>query len=42
LSERGVPCTYLAFEGESHGFRRTETRVAALAAGLAFYQQLFA
>ncbi|MFI6734490.1 S9 family peptidase [Nonomuraea sp. NPDC050451] len=41
LSERGVPCTYLAFEGESHGFRRTETRVAALAAELAFYQQLF-
>ncbi|MFG1696458.1 prolyl oligopeptidase family serine peptidase [Nonomuraea sp. NPDC049309] len=42
LSERGVPCTYLAFEGESHGFRRTETRAAALAAELAFYQQLFA
>ncbi|MGW0197540.1 S9 family peptidase [Nonomuraea sp. NPDC003201] len=41
LSERGVPCTYLAFEGESHGFRRTETRVTALAAELAFYQQLF-
>ncbi|MEU4572926.1 prolyl oligopeptidase family serine peptidase [Nonomuraea sp. NPDC023979] len=41
LSERGVRCTYLAFEGESHGFRRTETRSAALAAELAFYQQLF-
>ncbi|TMS00078.1 prolyl oligopeptidase family serine peptidase [Nonomuraea basaltis] len=41
LSERGIPCTYLAFEGESHGFRRTETRAAALAAELAFYQQLF-
>ncbi|MEU5860580.1 prolyl oligopeptidase family serine peptidase [Nonomuraea sp. NPDC047529] len=41
LSERGVPCTYLAFDGESHGFRRLETRVAALAAELAFYQQLF-
>ncbi|HEX4813243.1 MAG TPA: prolyl oligopeptidase family serine peptidase [Nonomuraea sp.] len=41
LSERGVPCTYLAFEGESHGFRRTETRAAALAAELAFYQQIF-
>ncbi|MEV0591015.1 S9 family peptidase [Nonomuraea cavernae] len=41
LSERGVPCTYLAFEGEGHGFRRTETRAAALAAELAFYQQLF-
>ncbi|MEV0620931.1 prolyl oligopeptidase family serine peptidase [Nonomuraea sp. NPDC050404] len=41
LSERGVPCTYLSFEGESHGFRRTETRTAALAAELAFYQQIF-
>jgi dienelactone hydrolase len=41
LTERGVPCTYLAFEGESHGFRRAETRTAALAAELAFYQQLF-
>ncbi|MCK2219838.1 prolyl oligopeptidase family serine peptidase [Actinomadura sp. ATCC 31491] len=41
LSERGVACTYLAFEGESHGFRRTETRTAALAAELAFYQQIF-
>ncbi len=41
LTERGVPCTYLAFEGEAHGFRRAETRSAALAAELAFYQQLF-
>ncbi|WP_327584473.1 prolyl oligopeptidase family serine peptidase [Nonomuraea sp. NBC_00507] len=41
LSERGVACTYLAFDGESHGFRRTETRTAALAAELAFYQQIF-
>ncbi|WP_336204834.1 S9 family peptidase [Nonomuraea sp. LPB2021202275-12-8] len=41
LSERGIACTYLAFEGESHGFRRAETRSAALAAELAFYQQLF-
>ncbi|GAA3169640.1 S9 family peptidase [Nonomuraea roseoviolacea] len=41
LAERGVPCTYLAFEGESHGFRRAETRATALAAELAFYQQIF-
>ncbi|WP_214322182.1 S9 family peptidase [Nonomuraea sediminis] len=41
LSERGVPCTYLAFEGESHGFRRSETKATALAAELAFYQQIF-
>ncbi|MBO3746500.1 S9 family peptidase [Streptosporangiaceae bacterium NEAU-GS5] len=41
LAERGVPCTYLTFENESHGFRRQETRTAALAAELAFYHQLF-
>ncbi|GLW97962.1 prolyl oligopeptidase family serine peptidase [Microtetraspora sp. NBRC 16547] len=41
LSARGVPCTYLAFEGESHGFRRHETRATALAAELSFYRQIF-
>ncbi|GAA3422205.1 hypothetical protein GCM10018952_71480 [Streptosporangium vulgare] len=28
LAERGVPCTYLTFEGEAHGSRRAETRSA--------------
>ncbi|GAA3124196.1 S9 family peptidase [Streptosporangium carneum] len=41
LAERGVPCTYLTFEGEAHGFRRAETRSTALATELAFYQQVF-
>ncbi|GIH26650.1 acyl-peptide hydrolase [Acrocarpospora phusangensis] len=41
LTDRGIPCTYLSFEGESHGFRRLETKTAALAAELAFYEQLF-
>ncbi|MET8046626.1 prolyl oligopeptidase family serine peptidase [Streptosporangium sp. NPDC005286] len=41
LAERGIPCTYLTFEGEAHGFRRAETRSAALATELAFYQQIF-
>ncbi|GIH77636.1 prolyl oligopeptidase family serine peptidase [Planobispora longispora] len=41
LAERGVPCTYLTFEGEAHGFRRAETRSAALATEFAFYQQIF-
>ncbi|WP_062353044.1 hypothetical protein [Herbidospora yilanensis] len=26
----GLPCTHLAFEGESHGFHRTEIRTAEL------------
>ncbi|MEV4459130.1 prolyl oligopeptidase family serine peptidase [Microbispora sp. NPDC049633] len=41
LTARGVPCTYLTFEGEAHGFRRLETRAAALAAELSFYLQIF-
>jgi dipeptidyl aminopeptidase/acylaminoacyl peptidase len=36
LSERGVPVAYLAFEGESHGFRRAETIEAVAGAELAF------
>ncbi|GAB3141207.1 S9 family peptidase [Microbispora hainanensis] len=41
LLARGVPCTYLTFEGEAHGFRRLETKAAALAAELSFYLQIF-
>ncbi|GAA4564972.1 S9 family peptidase [Planotetraspora kaengkrachanensis] len=41
LTARDVPCTYLTFEGEAHGFRRLETRTAALAAELSFYLQIF-
>ncbi|MGI5160073.1 S9 family peptidase [Microbispora sp. CA-102843] len=41
LMARGVPCTYLTFEGEAHGFRRLETKAAALAAELSFYLQIF-
>jgi len=36
LSEQGVPVAYLAFEGESHGFRRAETIEAVAGAELAF------
>ncbi|MBE3010117.1 S9 family peptidase [Microbispora sp. NEAU-D428] len=41
LMARGVPCTFLTFEGEAHGFRRLETKAAALAAELSFYLQIF-
>ena len=40
LRERGIPHAYLLFEGEGHGFRRTETIVAALQAELSFYAQI--
>ena len=37
LAARGVPVAYLAFEGEQHGFRRSETVTAVMAAELDFY-----
>lgn len=40
LSEHGIKHAYLAFDGESHGFRRAETVIAALEAELSFYGQI--
>ncbi|MGZ8599821.1 MAG: S9 family peptidase [Actinomycetota bacterium] len=37
LEANSVPYAYLAFEGEQHGFRKSETIVRALQAELAFY-----
>lgn len=37
-----VPCGYLTFEGEGHGFRRAETIAACLDAELALYRRTFA
>ncbi len=37
LAAAGVPHAYVPFPGESHGFRRAETVVAALEAELSFY-----
>lgn len=37
----GVPHAYLTFEGESHGFRRAETRTKVREAAVSFYGQLF-
>jgi dipeptidyl aminopeptidase/acylaminoacyl peptidase len=41
LAEQGIPYAYIAFEGESHGFRKAETNTAALEAELAFYGEIF-
>lgn len=41
IEGRGVPYAYLAFEGESHGFRRRDTMVRALEAELSLYLQTF-
>jgi dipeptidyl aminopeptidase/acylaminoacyl peptidase len=40
LAEHGIPHAYLAFPGESHGFRMAETITAALEAELSFYGQI--
>ena len=41
LARRGVPHAYVLFEGEGHGFRSAENIVAAHAAELSFYGQVF-
>ena len=41
LAAYGIPHAYLAFEGESHGFRKAETVIACLEAELAFYGEVF-
>ena len=41
LTAHGIPHAYIAFEGESHGFRKAETVIASLEAELAFYGQVF-
>jgi dipeptidyl aminopeptidase/acylaminoacyl peptidase len=38
---KGVPCAYLAFEGEQHGFRRAENIRRTLEAELYFYSRVF-
>jgi dipeptidyl aminopeptidase/acylaminoacyl peptidase len=40
LAAHGIPYAYLAFPGEAHGFRKTETIIAALEAELSFYGQI--
>ena len=41
LRKRGLPYAYLAFEGEQHGFRRSENIVRAIEAELFFYGRVF-
>ena len=38
---KGIPCAYLPFEGEQHGFRRAENIKRALEAELYFYSRVF-
>ncbi|HEY9497807.1 MAG TPA: prolyl oligopeptidase family serine peptidase [Terrimesophilobacter sp.] len=40
LMRKGIPHAYLAYEGESHGFRRAETIIHSIQAELSFYGQV--
>ncbi len=40
LKQNGVPHSYLAFAGEAHGFRRSETEIRCLEAELYFYGRI--
>jgi dipeptidyl aminopeptidase/acylaminoacyl peptidase len=40
LAAHGIPYAYIAFEGESHGFRKAQTIIRSLEAELAFYGQI--
>ncbi len=40
LAAHAIPYAYIAFEGESHGFRKAENIVASLEAELSFYGQI--
>ncbi|HMI80303.1 MAG TPA: S9 family peptidase [Solirubrobacterales bacterium] len=40
LERNGVPHAYLPFEGEAHGFRRSETNIRCLEAELYFYGRI--
>ena len=41
VKAKGLPTSYLAFEGEQHGFRRAETIKRCLEAELYFYSRVF-
>jgi dipeptidyl aminopeptidase/acylaminoacyl peptidase len=40
LAAHGIPYAYIAFEGESHGFRKADSMVTSLEAELSFYGQI--
>ncbi|MGB3373117.1 MAG: prolyl oligopeptidase family serine peptidase [Rhodococcus sp. (in: high G+C Gram-positive bacteria)] len=40
MVKKGIPHAYLAYEGESHGFRKLETQVNARESELSFYGQV--
>jgi len=42
LKEKGIPVSYILFEGEQHGFRKAQNIKRSLEAELYFYSRVFA
>jgi dipeptidyl aminopeptidase/acylaminoacyl peptidase len=38
---KGLPCAYIAFEGEDHGFRKADSIIRSTEGELSFYAQVF-
>ena len=41
VRRKGLPCAYIEFEGEQHGFRQKQTLIRAIEAEFSFYGQIF-
>jgi dipeptidyl aminopeptidase/acylaminoacyl peptidase len=41
LDKKGIPVAYILFEGEGHGFRKSENVCRALESELGFYGRIF-
>ena len=41
VRQKGIPTAYISFEGEQHGFRRSENIKRALEAEFYFYSKVF-
>jgi fermentation-respiration switch protein FrsA (DUF1100 family) len=41
VRKKGLPAAYLSFEGEQHGFRKSETLKRSIEAELYFYSRIF-
>jgi dipeptidyl aminopeptidase/acylaminoacyl peptidase len=41
LREKGIPCAYVTYEGEQHGFRKAENIIHSLESELYFYGRVF-
>ena len=41
LDKRGIPVTYIEFEGEQHGFRQADNIITAIQSELTFYGRIF-